>query len=177
MDNERNRIKELLWYELVHAKYWEQYISRYISHKIDWRKRFNIATVILSIVGASTWKLWAVPGIGAWASTIIFCLVALLQILSAVQKDIVVDNSTLQSLIKLRTMYIAYFNKLERLFIDVENKNLSPVDIENQYFSLRETVYPIEELKDSLNIRELRDVKKGGEKEATKYLNSRYCVV
>lgn len=174
--NERRLIEGLVWNELVHAKYWEQYLSEYMGNRIDWRKRINTITILLSVIGATSWKFWSIPGVGEWASVVILILIAGLQLISALQKEIVVDNDTLQSLAKLRTLYIGYFNKLERLFIHNEEKSISPQEVEKQYFSLRETVYPIEELKDSLNIPELKKVKEKGEREVWKYLEARYGV-
>lgn len=174
-DNKRDTIELLLWNELVHAKYWEQYISQYIGYKKDWRKGFSIATIVLSVIGASSWKLWSLPAIGEWSTMIIFGLVAICQLLSSIQKEVVIDNDTFQSLIKLRALYIAYFNKLEHLFIDNENELAQDI-VEERYFSLRETVYPMEELKDSINIPELKNVKEKGEKEVIKYLHTRYGI-
>lgn len=175
-DDNRETIELLVWHELVHAKYWEQYISQYIGKKIDWRKWFNILTVALSVVGASSWKLWELLNGYEWVTPMIFGIIALAQVFSAIQKEIVIDNDTLQSLFKLRGLYIAYFNKLEHLFINNENESLSKKEIENAYFILRETVYPIEELKDSINIPELKSIKAKGEKETIKYLESRYGI-
>ena len=173
-DDKREIIELLLWNELVHAKYWEQYISRYIGRKIDWRKWFNIATIILSVIGASSWKLWDLLNGYEWVTSMVFGLVALLQVLSAIQKEIVIDNDTLQSLVKLRALYIGYFNKLERLFLDNENETFTKQEIEESYFTLRETVYPMEELKDTINIPGIKEIKKKGEREVIKYLKSRY---
>lgn len=174
-EDKREIIEILLWNELVHAKYWEQYISQYIGYKKDWRKRFSIATIALSVIGASSWKLWSMPGVGEWSTMIIFGLVAAFQVLSSIQKEVVIDNDTFQSLMKLRSLYIAYFNKLEHLFIDNEN-GLEREFVEERYFLLRETVYPIEELKDNINIPELTKVKEKGEKEVIKYLRTRYGI-
>lgn len=175
-DDNRETIELLVWHELVHAKYWEQYISRYIGRKIDWRKWFSILTVALSVIGASSWKLWELLSGYEWVTPMIFGIVALMQVFSAIQKEIVIDNDTLQSLIKLRALYIAYFNKLERLFLDNDNNSLNKKEVEEAYFILRETVYPMEELKDTINIPELKSIKKDGEKEVTKYLKSRYGI-
>lgn len=172
----RKKIEELVWYEMGHAKYWEQYLSEYIGKKIDWRKYINIATIILSVTGASTWEFWSFSGTRDWAPMVILLLIAALQLLSALQKEIVVDNETLHSLAKLRALYIAYFNKLECLFIQNEAGSISVQEVEDRYFALRETVYPIEELKDFINIPELKNVKEKGEKEAYKYLQTRYGV-
>lgn len=175
IEGNRNKVEILVWYELVHAKYWEQYIPDYITQKIDWRKRYNIAAIILSVIGCATWGLWKMID-AELATPITFALVSIVQIISAVQKDVITDDKTLKSLSKLRTLYIEYFNKLERLFINIEENGLTREDIEEQYFSLRETVYPIEELKDTLNIKQLKKVDRSAIAKTEAYLKIRYNI-
>lgn len=175
MSTERSKIETLVWHELVHAKYWEQYIPDYITQKIDWRKRYNVIAIILSVMGCATWGLWKMIN-AELATPITFALVSIVQIISAVQKDVITDDKTLKSLSKLRTLYIEYFNKLERLFINIEENGLSLKEMEEQYFALRETVYPIEELKDTLNIKQLKKVDKSAISKTEDYLKSRYNI-
>lgn len=175
-DNKRNKIEELVWYEFTHAKYWEQFLSQYSGQKIDWRKWFNIATIILSVIGASSWKLWELLSGYEWVTPMIFGLVALTQVFAAVQKEIIIDNETLSSIYRLRGLYISYSNKLEKLFIDIIDKKLTRDEIVEQYFALRETVYPIEELKDSLNIKKLKQADEKSIEESNLYLKMRYGV-
>jgi len=175
MANKRDKIEELVWHELVHAKYWEQYISDYTGSKIDWRKWYNIIAISLAIVGGSTWGAWKALNV-EWITPVMFGLMGVAQILSAIQKNVIIDNDTIQSLTKLRSSYISYFNKLERLFIKIEDKQLSKELIEEEYFKLRETVYPIEELKDTLNINQLKKIDKKVEKRVIAYLKTRYDI-
>ena len=58
MEEKRDKIEELVWYELIHAKYWEQYISDYTGSKMDWRKFYNIIAISFAIIGGSTWGAW-----------------------------------------------------------------------------------------------------------------------
>ena len=175
MENRRDKIEELVWHELLHAKYWEQYISDYTGSKIDWRKWYNIIAISLAIVGGSTWGAWKALDV-EWITPVMFGLMGVAQILSAIQKNVIIDNDTIQSLTKLRSSYISYFNKLERLFIKIEDKQLTKEQIEEEYFKLRETVYPIEELKDSLNINQLKKIDKKVENRVIAYLKTRYNI-
>lgn len=175
MENKRDKIEDLVWYELIHAKYWEQYISDYTGSKIDWRKFYNIIAISFAIIGGSTWGVWKALDVD-WVTPVMFGLMGIAQILSAIQKNVIIDNETIQSLVKLRTFYISYFNKLERLFIKIEDKQLNKIQIEEEYFSLRETVYPIEELKDTLNINKLKTIDEQVEKRVIQYLENRYGV-
>lgn len=51
-------IERIVWYEMVHAAYWEQYLSQYISNKYDWRKWWNIIILLLSTIGVSSFGAW-----------------------------------------------------------------------------------------------------------------------
>jgi hypothetical protein len=175
MEEKRDKIEELVWYELIHAKYWEQYISDYTGSKMDWRKFYNIIAISFAIIGGSTWGAWKALDV-EWVTPVMFGLMGIAQILSAIQKNVIIDNETIQSLTKLRTSYISYFNKLERLFIKIEDNQLDKFQIEEEYFSLRETVYPIEELKDTLNISKLKTIDKKVEGRVIDYLKSRYDI-
>jgi len=175
MEGKRDKIEELVWYELIHAKYWEQYISDYTGSKMDWRKFYNMIAISFAIIGGSTWGAWKALHVD-WVTPVMFGLMGIAQILSAIQKNVIIDNETIQSLTKLRTSYISYFNKLERLFIKIEDNQLDKIQIEEEYFSLRETVYPIEELKDALNISKLKTIDKKVEGRVIDYLKSRYDI-
>lgn len=169
----RDKIEELVWYELVHSKYWEQYLSEYIGVKIDWRKRYNIITVIASIFGISSWKGWELFD-GVDVSFISLVVIATTQILSAIKKDIIIDNETQKSIMSLRSKYILYFNKVERLFIEIEDKKITREKLIEKYYILRDSVCELEELKDSLNINKLRKADKKGIKNTMTYLKNRY---
>ena len=170
------RLNKLVWDELNQAKSWEQYISEYTGREMDWRNYYNIASIVLSITGSTTWTLWKVLDIDwmNYVTPVLFVLTATSQIISAIQTKVVVDESTLKSLSKLRSMYIEYFNKLEKLYLCVHGNTMNQDDVKKEFFALRETVYPIEELKDSLNIRELKNVSKKVKIHMEKYLKDRW---
>lgn len=169
----RDRIDHILWDEFVQAKSWEQTISDYSSSKLDKKKWFNVITAALVIVGSSTWSFWKIWD-ADWITPTILLLVGIAQILSSTQKYIIVDNETILSLAKLRAMYINYTNKLERLVVSMLENQISKEDLEQQYFALRETVYPMEELKDSLNIITKKKLDKRVKDRVDHYLKERY---
>jgi hypothetical protein len=172
---ERSNIEKLIWYEMVHAKYWEQYLSDYSGYKIDYRKWSNIIILLFSTIGASSWAAWKLlPEGNVWVPSIIFAITGVTQLISIFQKNVVADNGTLQSLYKLRTLYISYFNKLEKLFIELDSLKYSEKDLIQKYYELRETVYPIEELKDALNINQMDKIDKKIMDRVNNYLEERF---
>lgn len=157
-----------------HAKFWEQYLAEYTTYRLDYRKWYNIITMILSVVGAATFPLWKAMGDSIYVTSIIFGIMAIAQLLAVFQKNTVVDSEQLQKTIQLRSMYISYFNSLERLFIENEEGVHTDDELRDRYYALRETTIPIEALKDSLNIHPKKKVMKKGEERVIEYLNRRF---
>jgi hypothetical protein len=175
VDANRSFIENIIWYEMIHAKYWEQYLSDYTGLKITKRKWLNITILMLSTIGASSWSAWKLLPEGTeWLPSVIFGIMGVVQVFNVFQKNITVENTTLESLYRLRSMYISYFNKLERLFIESEAHKYSQNELIEKYYKIRETVYPIEELKDSLNITQIEMLDKNIEGKVMNYLNSRF---
>lgn len=173
MAKRRDRIEIVVWDEFVQAKSWEQYISDYTGSRMDWRKIYSILAISIAIMGGTTWGLWKVVN-AEWVTPVMFGLLAIAQLLSAIQKNIVVSNEDLQSLSKLRCMYIKYTDQLERLYLQIDRKELSIEQIEDHYFTIREVSPAIEELKDYLNIKTLKHLDKEVEYRVRHFLESRY---
>jgi len=173
---ETKKIEDIIWYEMGHAKFWEQYLAEYSTYKLDYRKWYNIATMILSVVGAASFPLWKLipDDLAYYMSGIIFGLMAIAQILAIFQKNMAVDNDQLQGIIKLRGMYITYFNKMEQLYVNTSEDRLTTDEAMTAYYQLREMTLPIESLKDSLNIHPKKSVLKKGEEKAQKYIECRF---
>ncbi len=163
MIKERNKMSEItrieciVWHELVHSAYWEQYLSQYVSHKYDYRKAYSTVLLVLSTIGASSFSAWKlIPNGEKWVPTITFGIMAIVQLISICQKNVVIDDDTARKLRELRIKYIEYLNKIERLYLDIRDSKLDVETTKNRFFDIRESVYSIEELKDSLNIKKLR---------------------
>lgn len=158
-----SKIENIVWHEYIQAKSWEQYISEYIIHKQDWKKYYSIATIIFSLIGSTSWTIWKIFDVEFMDNYItlpMFLASGISQIISAIQTKIVINNDAFKALLKLRNLYIAYYNKLELLNVDIHDNNISQDEIKTRFFTLRESVYPIEEIKDSLNIKDLKKLNK-----------------
>ena len=171
--NIRDRIEHHIWSEMFHAKFWEQYISEYTGNRIDRRRYYNIAVISFAIIGSATWGIWRALN---WelVTPIIFAVIGITQVLSAIQKEMIVDSNKLQSMYELRSKYILYLNKLERLHLKSNKDDISDEELESDYYSLRDTTPSIENLKDSLNFRDIKSVRKKASETASKYLNDRF---
>lgn len=174
---EISRIERIVWYELVHSAYWEQYLSQYVSYKYDYRKVYATVLLILSTIGASSFSAWKLlPEGEKWIPTATFGIMAIVQLVSICQKNIVMDDDTARKLRELRVKYLAYMHNIERLYLDIRDNNLDVEIIKNRFFEIRETVYPIEELKDSLNIKKLRKPNLKGQYEMEVRLSRKYGI-
>ena len=153
----------LIFDELWHAKSWEQYISEYAGSKIDIRKRYSLLVLLLSAIGTSTWGVWKAfdnTGMASYVPVVLFFLIGIIQVLSAVKTEVVLDERTQSKLHELRTMYINYYNRVERLYVDFRDGTIGIEESKRIFFEIRDTSCPIEELKDSLNIKSLKKLDK-----------------
>lgn len=170
-----NTIRRLVWLEMVHSAYWEQFLSQYISVKYDWRNFYAITILVLSTVGSFSFCLWKLAEEWAYLSSAIFGLMAITQLLSVCQKVTVISDEAANKIRSLRVQYIEYYNKLESLYIDIyDEKITNPDEAKERYYKIRETVYPIEILKDSLNIKKLKSPSKKGDYEALVRLSRKF---
>lgn len=166
-------IYDIIWTELTHAKSWEQYISDYYGSRVDMRRYYNITSILVSLVGV---LILNIPNINKynWVIVIAFSISIIAQLLSALQKDVVVDNDTLLKMGKLRSMYIGYYDLLEKLFIQMVENNLSKDECEVRYYELRNEAYPIEVLKDELNFKEKKRLLKRTYARVDNMLNKKF---
>lgn len=102
-------LRNKIWYDLVDAKYGELYLALYISRQKRNKKIIKILTLIFSGSGALGWSFWHyIP--------IIACvLVSIIQLLTLIENEIVKSDKELYEICELRKLYIAYFNKLDKL--------------------------------------------------------------
>jgi hypothetical protein len=176
--NETKRMRSIVWAELAHACYWEQYISRYLGHRYDFNKLYSILTIVLSSLGAFfialskseyEWAVWA--GIGCVVT------VPVVQIVNSSQKHVMMDVDTASSLLRLRGLYLVYYDELARLFLDIDDLSLSEEQIKDRYFSIRRSAVDIERLKDSLNISRLNKVDRHAMRQMNKRLSHKFGTI
>ena len=77
---------EKLWYEFVHTKYGDCYLSLYLSRQNSIRKWVKILTLIFSTSGILGWRIWKQPEV-----TEVSCiLIAIVQLFHLIENQIVV---------------------------------------------------------------------------------------
>lgn len=147
MEKDRSVIRDKIWYELSDIKYGEVYLACYINRCKNHRKYFKIITLVFSGGGVFGWTIWE-PF--AWIACII---IAALQIFSLVQSEIIRSDDDLTKIGELRALYIKYFCKLEKLWVNFEDKKTDSATVNDKFFKIRKKYWPkIEGMDDYLHI-------------------------
>lgn len=177
-DLKKENMKKLVWSELCHSTYWEQYLSQYCNHKQNINSKYSITIIICSSFGLTFSCVWKIAGqdkkITMWVSVVVFILILASEIISICKKFVTIDTETERKIRELRIKYLDYLNLIEKLWIDIISTNITGDIIEERYFELRKKCLPIEDLKDSLNIKKLKNPNKRGMKEAHTRLSRKF---
>lgn len=150
-------MREIVWTELVHTTFWEQYLSQYCSYKKDLNMRANTIVIISSSIGGTISAIWKIVFDGEavmWVSITVFATMLFSQLAALYQRNIYMSREKEEKIRKLRVMYLNYRNEVELLWIDIQSFNIDEQEARKRYYELRKEVAPIESLKDELNIKE-----------------------
>lgn len=141
-------MRKKVWYEMLQIKFGEIYLSLYIDLQKNLKRYIKIATLIFSGSGVFGWAFWEPL---AWIACII---IAIIQLISLIENQIVRSDSELEEISILRGMYLKYLAKLEELWYDIENNTKKENRIKEVYFELKNTDFvKIEKLDDKLSIK------------------------
>lgn len=164
-----DKMRYIIWSELLHTVFWEQYLSQYCSHKKDWNVYMNTTVIVLSSFGtifSCIWKLVDNQGELEWMFILVFASMLASQIAALYQRNIYLSPETETKIRKLRLMYLDYRNDVERIWIDLYTSTIDGEKAEKEYYELRKRVAPLESLKDELNIKEKRGPMRRGNNQA-----------
>ena len=159
-----------IWYEMLDIKYGETYLTRYLGFQRALKKIFNIFTLIISVSGILGWKYFENY---TW---IAFGLIAVLQLFTLVENEIIRSNKEIEDIATLRMLYTKYFNKLEMLWTELRTERIKDNSALDRFFKLRKSDWEkIEELDTKLNIKQYKRLMEKSETETntfiTKHLN------
>ena len=158
-------MKDIIWYEMVHVKYGVNYLACYLDRQKFIKKWYKILILIFSASGVFGWKVWTfIP--------VIACgLIAIMQIVTLIEKHVIPTDKDIEDVSKLRNKYITYFNKLEKLWKDYRSKQLDEKQARDQFYTLREFATTIESLDNKLNIRDFKKQKAKANKQTNDYFS------
>jgi hypothetical protein len=160
-------MEDKIWYEMVQIKYGEKYLSLYLSLQYTLKKSFKIATLVFSGSGILGWELWRPI---AWIALVI---IAIVQIMSLIENQIVRSNKEISDIAKLRELYLKYFNKLERLWVKYHSSSIPEEEASEKFFKYRNNDYQkIESLDNKLGIKKFNRLKTIADKETRQYFRT-----
>jgi hypothetical protein len=160
-------MEEKIWYEMVQMKFGEKYLALYISLQYQLKKYFKIATLVFSGSGILGWKLWQPI---AWIALI---LIAIVQILSLIENQIIKSDKEVSDIIKLRELYLKYFNKLEKLWVDYNSSEITEKEASRLFFKYRTSDHQtIESLDNKLGIKKWKKLESNADSETRQYFKT-----
>ncbi|QNF31219.1 hypothetical protein HUW51_00235 (plasmid) [Adhaeribacter swui] len=139
-------MNEKIWYELVHYKHGDDYLILYLNRLKKTRKTTNLLSVIFSTTGIFSWKLWL------YLPAITSGLTALIQLFKMIENQVIPTDKDIEQIAILRNMYFAYWNKVEKLWIEFKSNKIDDEVVRNKFFELREEAKEIEVLDTKLCI-------------------------
>ena len=160
-------MREKIWYEMVQIKFGEKYLALYISLQYQLKKYFKIATLVFSGSGILGWKLWQPI---AWIALI---LIAVVQILSLIENQIIRNDKEVSDILKLRELYLKYFNKLEKLWVDYNLSDITEKEASILFFKYRAKDHQIiENLDNKLGIKKWKKLESKADSETRQYFKT-----
>ncbi len=135
-----------IWYEMVHTKFGDNYLTNYLSRQKTIRKWFKIVTLVFSTSGVLGWKIWE------YAPIIACGLIAVMQIVTLIENQIILSDQDIDNIAGLRNKYISYFNKLEKLWTNLQQKKIDEHVASEQFYKLRQIGADIEATDNKLHI-------------------------
>ena len=115
-------MRVLIWNEMYYAKKNDEFISIYISFLKSTKKFFEITILLLTSSGFITWistKSTSSILIGLSIGLALF-----LQLLGLVQDKLIANDEYIDDVIELRKNWIIYFDKLEKIWLDLNQKRI-----------------------------------------------------
>lgn len=149
---------------MTHIKYGDTYLVYYLGRQKTTRKWFKIFTLVFSTGGVLGWTIWDyVP--------IIACgLIALMQLVTVIENQIVPSDKDVDNVAELRNKYIFYFNKLEKLWVEFGSNILTEQQATEQFYNLRQIGADIEAIDNKLHIRKIKKLCDKADTETRNYL-------
>ncbi len=160
-------MEKKIWYELVQIKYGETYLALYLMKQYKIQKVIKILTILFSGAGIFGWEVWKPI---AWFALII---ISLIQIVNLLKNEIGRNDKDLIEIAELRNLYTQYFNRLEKLWSDLESEEISKQVGKDQFYQLRKDYWEvIEKMDNKLGIPEFKKLKERADKESRNYLST-----
>lgn len=150
---------------MVHIKYGENYLSKYLGLQRNLKRGFKIATLLLSLGGFLGWKYFEDY---VWVALL---LIAIIQMFTLIENQVIRSDKEIEDISNLKLLYTKYFNKLERLWTELDSSLINDRTAMSTFFKLRSKRWvKIEEMDNNLNIKRWKRLMNRVETETKEYI-------
>lgn len=157
----RNRI----WTELTQSKFNEEFTSLYIDRQRMLLRYFNIGILIFSTGGAMGWSIWdKIP-------TVACVIIAAVSILRLIQPQLIMSEKQISNLDTIQKFYADYYNRLEKLWFDLEKDVKDELQGSDIFFEIKQTELEINPLINEVIRTKPQKIVKKASDNAISYLN------
>ncbi len=124
-------MRDRIWNELTQAKFNSEFATLYAEKQRIYLRRFNIVILLFSSGGVMGWAFWkGLPLL----SCIIIAVISLLRLL---QPHLIMNDKQISNLDSISNFYFIYYNKLERLWYDLEHKTINNEIGKDLFFEIK----------------------------------------
>jgi predicted negative regulator of RcsB-dependent stress response len=161
------KIRDMIWPEMMHTKYGDNYLVHYLNRQKTTRKWFKIITLLFSSGGIFSWSIWQ-NGV----LPVIACgVIALVQLVNLVENQLIHSDNDMEKVADLRNKYNTHFNDLEKLWVDFDAHRLDEHQATEQFYQLRKVGADIESTDNKLNIHKYKSLCNITDTETRNYFN------
>ena len=136
-------MRTLIWNEMYYAKKNDEFISIYISFLKSTKKFFEITILLLTTSGFLTWI--STKNTNSIFIGISVGLATFLKLLELVQDKMIANDEYIDDVIELRKNWIIYFDKLEKIWLDLNQKRIDDNKASDTFSELKPLKLSIEQ--------------------------------
>lgn len=108
-------MRDRIWRELTQAKFNSEFATLYAERQRRNLRYFNILILVFSTGGIMGWSIWK-------ELPLLSCgLISIISLLRLTQPHIIMTDKQISNLDNISRFYFNYYNKLERLWYDMEH--------------------------------------------------------
>ncbi len=160
-------MRDKIWNELCQSRFSIELALLYEENSRIFKKYSTIGILVFSSSGIVGWKIWDVY-------PVIACIITtLLTILKIIQPHIISDEK-LKGMIKINNFYFSYFNKLDKLWMNLNDNSIDESKAKNEFYKIKESEKEILNVVNENIIKPTKRLKHIAENRTMKYLEIHY---
>ena len=161
-------MRTLIWNEMYYAKKNDEFISIYISFLKSTKKFFEITILLLTSSGFITWI--STKNTNSILIGVSVGLASFLQLLELLQDKLIANDEYIDDVIDLRKNWIIYFDKLEKIWLDLNQKRIDDIEASDAFLELKKIKLSIEQTDSNIKLWEPFFLKHKADKLTNNYM-------